>query len=124
MNKKKIVILGVIVVIFAIIGCFTLYFGIFQFTSERWLNEPDLRYLMIDDLQREYSMKEKTQQEVISILGEPDDTWEYDFEKGHYVYFIYYIGPTESMYSIMHEQDMYLVAFCNGIVVNTSVQPT
>lgn len=114
----------VIAVILVVIGYFTFNFINSRFTNKRWLSNPDMRYKMIDNLESEHSLKGKTQQEVIAMLGEPDNTWEHGSEEGHYVYFQYYIGPKDRMYAIMHEPDMYLIAFCNGIVVDTSVQPT
>ena len=97
---------------------------LFSFSKQRWIEYPNIRYKMIDDIEKNNSIIGKTQQEVRELLGEPDNVWEHDFEDGYYNYYQYYIGKKHEIFEMMWEPDMYLVTFRNGVVVSTSVQPT
>jgi len=79
---------------------------------------------MINNLEKEYHLKGKTEKEILELLGEPDSSWEHDFEDGHYTYYKYFIGRKRELFELMYEPDMYLVTFCDGVVVAMSVQPT
>lgn len=120
MKKKKLwIFASLIIILVIIIGSSYLNS---MFTSKRWINNPDIRYRMIDDLENNYSLIGKDKQNIISLLGEPDVSWQHDFDNGHYVYFQYYIGSERELFEFMDESHIYLIAFCNGYVVSTSVQ--
>ena len=95
-----------------------------RFTKQRWIEYPDIRYKMIDDIEKNNSIIGKNQQEVQELLGEPDNKWEHDFKDGQYNYYQYYIGKKHELFELMWEPDMYLITFHNGLVIATSVQPT
>ena len=122
-NKRIIFVIGIVTILIV------LSFLVFQdtnakFTKQSWLDNPDIRYKMIDDIEKNKSIIGKNQQEVQELLGEPDNKWEHDFEDGHYNYYQYYIGKKHEPFELMWEPDMYLITFRNGLVVATSVQST
>ena len=123
MKDKKLFVLSVAVILIAV--CYLVLSSVDSgFTKERWLNYPDARYKMIDDIERNNLLIGKTQKEVQELLGEPENEWERDFEDGYYNYYKYYIGREHEIFEMMWEPDMYLITFQNGFVVATSVQPT
>ena len=124
MKNKKIIFALIITIILIVLGYLFFQSTNSRFTKERWLNYPDIRYKMIDDIDKNNSMIGKNQQEVEELLGEPDNKWEHDFEEGHFIYYKYYIGKKHGMLEIMWEPDAYLITFRDGLVVATSVQPT
>ena len=122
-NKRIIFVIGIVIVLI-VLCCLVFQNMNERFTKQRWLFYPDIRYKMIDDIEKNNSIIGKNQQEVQELLGEPDSKWEHDFEDGHYNYYQYYIGKKHGFYEIMWEPDMYLITFRNGLVIATSVQST
>lgn len=123
MKNKKIFVLSIVIVLTVL--CYLVFQNMNErFTKQRWIEYPNIRYKMIDDIEKNNSIIGKTQQEVRELLGEPDNVWEHDFEYGYYNYYQYYIGKKHEIFEMMWEPDMYLVTFRNGVVVSTSVQPT
>lgn len=59
---------------FVIFGMYTSYFD--TFTESKWKNEKyiNLRYSMIDDLEKKYNLIGMNKDEVIKILGDPIET--------------------------------------------------
>ncbi|MBW7454174.1 hypothetical protein ACFOLF_26420 [Paenibacillus sepulcri] len=43
-----------------------------QFNSKGWLDNPEKRNSMVDNLLDNYDLKGKTEDEIISLLGEPE----------------------------------------------------
>lgn len=64
-----------------------------RFDEERWKSLPDFRYEMVDDIIESDMFINKTKAEVISQLGQPNDS--YSDEK---LYFIYYLGREPSFF--------------------------
>ena len=124
MKNKKIILLIGMGVVLAVLCCLAFYSLNGRFTKQRWLDNPDIRYKMIDDMEKNNSIIGKNPQEVTELLGKPDKKWEHDFEDGHYDYYQYYIGKKHEFFELMWEPDMYLVTFRNGYVVAVNVQPT
>ena len=76
-NKRIIFVIGIVTILIV------LSFLVFQdanakFTKQSWLDNPDIRYKMIDDIEKNNSIIGKNQQEVQELLGEPDNKWEHD----------------------------------------------
>ena len=124
MKSKRIIFVIGIVTILIVISCLAFQDMNGRFIKQRWMDYPDIRYKMIDDIEKNNSIIGKNQQEVQDLLGEPDNKWEHDFEDGHYNYYKYYIGKKHGFFELMWEPDMYLITFRNGLVIATSVQPT
>lgn len=122
-NKRIIFVIGIIIILI-VLGYLSFQNINDRFTKQRWLENPDIRYKMIDDIEKNYSVIGKNQQDVQALLGEPDNKWELNSGDGHYNYYQYYIGKKYSFFELMWEPDMYLITFRNGLVIATSVQPT
>lgn len=118
--KKFIVVMALI----AIVVIAFLNFNDSKFTTNKWVVNTDSRYKMVESLESSYQLKGMTQQEIVDFLGNPDVKWEHDFENGHYIYYQYYIGKNYKIFEFMWEPNIYLVTFCDGYVVSTSIQPT
>lgn len=124
MKNKKIIFALIITIILIVLSCLFFQNMNSRFTKERWINYPEIRYKMINDIEKNNSLIEKNQQEVEELLGEPDNKWEHVFEDGHYNYYQYYIGKKYEIYELMWEPNVYIVTFRDGLVVATNVQPT
>ena len=67
-----------LIIILYIIILFILTFGIINyfktFTKEKWINEDwhNFRYLMIEDLEKQYNLIGMNKEEIYQILGEED----------------------------------------------------
>lgn len=120
---KKILLISISILISILIVLFAISYNNSKFTTENWISNPSLRYKMIETLEENYHLQGKTYQEIIDILGEPDEKWEHNFDVGHRVYFKYYIGKEHYFFEMMWEPDMYLITFRDGFVLGTSVQP-
>ena len=92
------------------------------FSQERWERYPDMRYYMIEDLEKKHTIIGMTEEEILELLGEP--TYAYTDSNPRYRHYKYYIGPPEPMFSYMYEPDIYFLVFEDGKCLGGSVQPT
>lgn len=104
-------------IVFAVVSVMTVslvYAGarayISSFSQEKWHNNENLRFYMIDDLENKHQIIGKTQSEITELIGKPtyfysnqEDVWEY------------FIG-----FSII-DGIGYQIEFENGIAENTKV---
>lgn len=81
------------------------------YTRQKWDTHSELRFYMIDDLEKKYKFIGKTEQNVTDVLGEPTNIVQYN----DYKVFEYYI---RSDYIDPYTYDL---KFDNGVVVNTGV---
>ena len=92
-----------------------IYFSVDKYVSVyskmKWDNNKELRFYMIDSLEKQFDFIGKTEQEVTDILGEPQSIREY----GDCRFFEYYIG---SDYIDPYTYDF---IFKNGIVFNKNI---
>ena len=63
------------------INIFTNFHHQKHFKSESWIEEPSLRYEMIDELANENLLKGKTKTEILEILGKSSGIWDYKQNK-------------------------------------------
>src|SRR5699024_512872 len=77
-----------------------------NFSTERWLNEPDERVYMIDNLLKQYKLKGMKSEVVNNLLGNPTQT-EYFKEDNNIVY---YLGDERGLIRIDSE---WLILFFN-----------
>ena len=77
-----------------------------NFSTERWLNEPDERVYMIDNLLKQYKLKGMKSEVVNNLLGSPTQT-EYFKEDNNIVY---YLGDERGLIRIDSE---WLILFFN-----------
>ncbi len=81
------------------------------YSREKWNDNAELRFHMIDNLEKQFDFIGKTEQEIKDILGEPSNTIEYD---GWRV-FEYYIGND---YIDAYTYDF---RFEKGFVINSGI---
>lgn len=125
-KKWNIIIIGFFVAIFltALVG-FEIYTYRHTFTVEKWLKAPNDRIKIVDDLIKRYKLIGKTEQEIISLLGEEEEyantitsfkmSQEY-FEPESTI--VYYLG-------IKYVDDIWLVLILeNGIVIDYRIDVT
>lgn len=106
-NKKKKVILSIIV--FLCLICFIYIRNLFSFNANVWNVDIGRRRFMINDLEKNYGLIGKTEQEIKTLLGEPDRTVEHYRKTG--ITYVYLIDTS------LFDQDAYAVIFSNGIVI-------
>jgi hypothetical protein len=70
-----------------------------NFSSERWLVNSDERVYMVDDLLSRTKLIGRSKEEVITLLGKPDDP-EYFTDDNN---FVYYLGNERGFISIDSE---------------------
>ena len=98
---------AVLVYAFLALGIFAAFNGYFKsFTPEKWQRFPNARYLMLDDLNRDHKLRERNKEEIIALLGTPDNP--YDGTDADYI-IDYYVGSftiDPTMLSFEFEKDM------------------
>lgn len=99
----------VITLILRFIAVFAVYIYYNDFSSSKWNNAPGCRCLMIDSLEKKYEITGMSKQEIILLLGEPQNINDLT---GSYEYFVCegLIDPVT-----------YDVYFYNDTVVKTAV---
>lgn len=85
--------------------------NISTYSRQKWDENEELRFYMIDDLEDKYQLTGKTKKETVDILGEPTNVAEY----GGREIFEYYIG-SDGLDSFI-----YVVSFENGAAVSVGV---
>lgn len=66
-----------------VLACGYGYYG--HFTPQKWIDNPDHRYLMINSLERKYKIVGMSKQEITDLLGDPTNINQWN---GCYEYFI------------------------------------
>lgn len=125
-KKWNFIIIGFFAAIFlfALVGL-GIYTYQHTFTVEKWFEAPNDRIKIVDDLIKRYKLIGKTEQEIISLLGEEEEyantktsfkmSQEY-FEPESTI--IYYLG-------VRYVDDMWLILILeNGIVVDYRIDVT
>lgn len=79
------------------------------YSREKWDENEEIRFYMIDDLEKKYDSVGMSKAEVIEILGEPDAISEY----GGWEVFDYYLGYGDDMI----DPYTYNIRFEDGIAV-------
>ncbi len=100
------VFVGCVAVFFSVSLVFTQYFK--EFDAEKWKNHQLIRYLMIDDMESEHEFIGMTRDEVIGILGTPDDSFD-----DRLVYFI----DTQSFMRIKY----YVLTLEDDVVIEKTI---
>ncbi|WP_304507461.1 hypothetical protein [Anaerotignum sp.] len=96
-NKKKFTIgfLIIIFIVFVVVRSKMIH----TFSTERWVNDPQKRVDMVDNLLENHDLLGMTKEEVILLLGKDTET-EYFKTDGNLVY---YLGPERGLISIDSE---------------------
>ena len=90
--KKSVLISGISIIIYAVIslGAIFAIHGYFSdFSHNKWVKYPGERYLMLDDMIKENNFIGMSKEEVIKILGKPDNPYA---DPGNIDLIDYYIG--------------------------------
>ncbi len=102
----------------ALILCFVALCGCQKegsFTTERWLNDPDNRTAIVDDLLANYPLIGMTEQEILDLLGKQSNTSYFKADNR----FVYRLGDERGLFSI--DSEWLLIDFENGYVVDYSL---
>lgn len=96
-NKKKFIIgfIIIILIVFVVIRNKMVHI----FSAERWINYPEKRVDMVDNLLENHDLMGMTKEEVVLLLGKDTET-EYFKADGNLVY---YLGPERGFISIDSE---------------------
>jgi len=86
------------------------------FSSDKWLNEPNQRTNIIDDLLQNYKLVGMTETEVLSLLGSHNNDYGYLNANNR---FVYCLGPERGLFSI--DSEWLLIDFTDGIVSDYSL---
>ncbi len=101
--------------ILAVAACAAIYnaveYNISTYSRQKWDENEEFRFYMIDDLEDKYELIGKTKEETIDILGEPMNISEY----GGREVFEYYIG-SDGLDSFV-----YVINYENGGAVSAGV---
>ncbi|WP_416151440.1 hypothetical protein ACM26V_10875 [Salipaludibacillus sp. HK11] len=70
-----------------------------NFTTEKWINNTSERVHIVDNLLNTYDLKEKSQSEIVTLLGPPTETEYFKSENN----IVYYLGNERGIISIDSE---------------------
>lgn len=104
------IVSAVIAIVINTITFLGVYFYISEYSREKWDEYPRLRIHMIKDLEREQQIIGMTEDEIIGILGEPEDIPGVGKQR-----FEYYAGDSG------YDPYTYDVIFENGVAVKTKI---
>ncbi|WGD36071.1 hypothetical protein [Olleya sp. YS] len=85
-----------------------------RFDEHTWKSHPNFRYKLVDDMIDKKLLIDKTQEEVIKVLGEP-----YETKQSEKSYFIYRLGEPPSFFE--SKTEYLLITFIDGEVVTVSL---
>ena len=89
-----------VVVVLGIIIVSAVYYWNHTFSTSKWLNNPEKRTAIVDNLLEEHELVGMTEADVIALLGEPNNDYGYFNADDRYVY---YMGPERGLISIDSE---------------------
>jgi len=79
LNKKRIIYMMIILFVAFIGTSIAIKVNDYKqktiFTQEKWIQAPNQRYLIVKDMIKRYNFSAMTKEEVIRLLGEPDNVW-------------------------------------------------
>lgn len=81
------------------------------FSTEKWLNNPDERTAIVDDLMKKYELVGMNAQEVTALLGEHGKDLDGLSDDIRYTY---YLGPEKGFISI--DSEWLILIFKDGVV--------
>jgi len=81
------------------------------FSTAKWLNNPEERTAIVDDLLEKHELVGMSEAEVVALLGEHNNDYGYFNESNRYVY---YMGPERGLISI--DSEWLILDFTDGVV--------
>ncbi|SMC56276.1 hypothetical protein [Papillibacter cinnamivorans] len=118
-RRANIVIFCVFAALFAAaaIGWFV-YRHQHTFTQEKWMNRPEHRVDIVDDMLAKYRVIGMTEEEITALLGGDDGKYaRYSPEEDSIVY---YLGPERGLFSI--DSEWLVITFRSGAVSDYTVR--
>ena len=103
-------------VVLAIIIAGVVYYHTHTFSKSKWLNDPEGRTAIVDDLLAKHEFAGMTEEEVAALLGEPNNDYGYFNADDRYVY---YMGPERGLISI--DSEWLILDFTDGVVSNSYI---
>lgn len=88
-----------------------------SFTTKKWVNSPETRTRIVDDLLADYKLVGMTEAQVEDLLGTDYNQHGY-FEQENR--FVYYMGPERGLISI--DSEWLVLDFENGVVAECAIQ--
>lgn len=108
MKKRYFVLLALIG---AVLVCGLYLHNRYTFTTEKWVDDPQNRTRIVDDLLSKQELTGMTEEEVTALLGSPNNDFGYFVEPDRYVY---WLGPERGLISI--DSEWLLIDFADGAV--------
>ena len=111
-----VVILGIIMASAIASNAITVYDRNHTFSTSKWLDDPENRAAIVDDLLKKHELVGMTEEEVIALLGENNNDRGYFNADNRYVY---YLGLDQG-FSI--DCQWLILDFTDGVVSKTFIE--
>ena len=103
-------------VVLAVIITYVVYHHKHTFSTSKWLNNPEERTAIVDDLLEKHEFVGMTEADVVTLLGEPNNDYGYFNADNRYVY---YMGLERGLISI--DSEWLILDFTDGVVSNSYI---
>jgi hypothetical protein len=81
-----------------------------SFTTEKWLNKPEARGCIVDDMLSKHDLLGMTKEQIESLLGDETDPAYFKTNNN----LVYYLGPERGLISI--DSEWLIITFENDVV--------
>ena len=102
--------------VLAIIIAGVAYHDKHTFSTSKWLDDPEGRTAIVDDLLEKYELVGMSEENVLSLLGEPDNDYGYFNADNRYVY---YMGAERGLFGI--DSEWLILDFMDGVVSDSYI---
>ena len=102
--------------VLAIIIASVTYHDKHTFSTSKWLDNPEERTAIVDDLLEKYELVGMSEENVLSLLGEPDNDYGYFNADNRYVY---YMGAERGLFGI--DSEWLILDFMDGVVSDSYI---
>lgn len=102
--------------VLAIIIASVAYHDKHTFSTSKWLGNPEERTAIVDDLLEKYELVGMSEENVLSLLGEPDNDYGYFNADNRYVY---YMGAERGLFGI--DSEWLILDFMDGVVSDSYI---
>ena len=102
--------------VLAIIIASVAYHDKHTFSTSKWLDDPEGRTAIVDDLLEKNELVGMSEDDVLSLLGEPDNYYGYFNADNRYVY---YMGAERGLFGI--DSEWLILDFMDGVVSDSYI---
>lgn len=102
--------------VLAIIIASVAYHDKHTFSTSKWLDDPEGRTAIVDNLLEKYELVGMSEDDVLSLLGEPDNDYGYFNADNRYVY---YMGAERGLFGI--DSEWLILDFMDGVVSDSYI---